>query len=922
MAHITVKERDWDTQSVRSSRSQPRTFTTVRRYKIPDHLDETENETTRIVVRERDDHHSHHDAHSHRPSHYDYDYDEPEPRIQYRVVERGGRERDWAREARSDVREEEDIHITATHRHDRSPSPEVLDVRISRDVDRERDLRPPQSPYSLEKYSKSTEYFSRPEPQPIIIRQERAPQPIIIHETIEREPQKIVIRKEREPSYDIIEHDEIEVEVEEEEEEEKSVVKVEPGPEPEPPREDDEQYYYERKVIRRQPMRRDWEDEDRYDRRHEDQNYYSDDDAVYIRREYEEDVTDKPRHRRRVAEGVIGGIAAAELVRHHRKRQGENPGSRVGQVVSYGALGGIGAEALSRLNKNRDRSSSGERGGRRRHRHKSRTNIRSLSRGKTLAGLAGLAALGAVAYAAGKKGGNKTTIVEDRRSRSRRRRRSTVRHYSSSRSPSRSRSRSRARSESRHMDPEHRNRKLAQAGLVGAAAAGLAEHVRNRSRGGRSKSRVREGAPIVGAGLASAAVAGLYERSKAKKEKKAIARSRSRSYSRSRSSDSNLVEYGGDPIQGTSADRRRSRSRGRSSSGSSPDQRRRGSRSRSRSRALAEGIATAGVVGVAANEINKRRQRKRDKKRDDSRRRHYHSDSDSVLSIRSDTSTQFYPASNQFAPPPPNFQQPYHSQNFINGGGYAEPVYASGANIPVYNPANFGPTNGPTLPPDDPYVHQYNLPHQDPYSYEQHGRHDEGYRSGPDNVSAPRNFEHSESDGVISPPRELSFSPRQRSVSPRHRLVSPRERSVSPRARSQSPCRGRSFSPRSGSLTPTSTSAATPKHQPRSRSKSVKFPVDPVQSELSAEEYSSPEDKRHSGHRRKRRRSNDDRRLRDDSSTGSDSGETVDLPPRFDSHGKRVPERGEDPIADTVQNIVSGLLGGSGSGASGSRGRR
>lgn len=175
---------------------------------------------------------------------------------------------------------------------------------------------------------------------------------------------------------------------------------------------------------------------------------------------------------------------------------------------------------------------------------------------------------------------------------------------------------------------------------------------------------------------------------------------------------------------------------------------------------------------------------------------------------------------------------------------------------------------------------------------------------------------------MISPPRELSFSPRQRSVSPRHRLVSPRERSVSPRARSQSPCRGRSFSPRSGSLTPTSTSAATPKHQPRSRSKSVKFPVDPVQSELSAEEYSSPEDKRHSGHRRKRRRSNDDRRLRDDSSTGSDSGETVDLPPRFDSHGKRVPERGEDPIADTVQNIISGLLGGSGSGASGSRGRR
>src|ERR1700712_1025030 len=108
MAHTTVKERDWDTQSVRSSRSQPRTFTTVRRYKIPEDLDETENETTRIVVRERDDHHSHHshhDTHSHRGSHYDYDHEE-EPRIQYRVVEHRPQERDWDRESRREIREE------------------------------------------------------------------------------------------------------------------------------------------------------------------------------------------------------------------------------------------------------------------------------------------------------------------------------------------------------------------------------------------------------------------------------------------------------------------------------------------------------------------------------------------------------------------------------------------------------------------------------------------------------------------------------------------------------------------------------------------------------------------------------------------------------------------------------------------------
>jgi len=92
-----------------------------------------------------------------------------------------------------------------------------------------------------------------------------------------------------------------------------------------------------------------------------------------------------------------------------------------------------------------------------------------------------------------------------------------------------------------------------------------------------------------------------------------------------------------------------------------------------------------------------------------------------------------------------------------------------------------------------------------------------------------------------------------------------------------------------------------------------------VQSELSAEEFSSPEDRRHSGHRRKRRRSNGHRRSRSDSPNGSDSSETVDLPPRFDSHGKRVPERGEDPIADSVQDLISGLLGG---GSSKSRGRK
>ena len=39
-------------------------------------------------------------------------------------------------------------------------------------------------------------------------------------------------------------------------------------------------------------------------------------------------------------------------------------------------------------------------------------------------------------------------------------------------------------------------------------------------------------------------------------------------------------------------------------------------------------------------------------------------------------------------------------------------------------------------------------------------------------------------------------------------------------------------------------------------------------------------------------------------SDASDS--TVDLPARFDQHGRRVPGRGEDPLADKIEDILSG----------------
>jgi hypothetical protein len=114
-------------------------------------------------------------------------------------------------------------------------------------------------------------------------------------------------------------------------------------------------------------------------------------------------------------------------------------------------------------------------------------------------------------------------------------------------------------------NPKHRNKRMAEAGAAGAAITALIDRARSKSRGrDRSRSRVRTAAPVVAAGLGSAALAGLYERNKAKKEAEQIqheerrtARSRSRSRARSEYTegyrdgalnDPNLIEYGDGPM--------------------------------------------------------------------------------------------------------------------------------------------------------------------------------------------------------------------------------------------------------------------------------------------------------------------------------------------------------------------------------------
>lgn len=58
--------------------------------------------------------------------------------------------------------------------------------------------------------------------------------------------------------------------------------------------------------------------------------------------------------------------------------------------------------------------------------------------------------------------------------------------------------------------------------------------------------------------------------------------------------------------------------------------------------------------------------------------------------------------------------------------------------------------------------------------------------------------------------------------------------------------------------------------------------------------------------RDKGRRSGGRRRARSQSAASDDSGETVVLPDRFDRDGRKKPERGDDPVAEKLEEILQG----------------
>jgi hypothetical protein len=630
MTSVRGSHRDRDDEAPR------RTYTTIKRYQIPESnssarsvaRDDVEEVKEKIVIRrERKESSPPRDRENERTEvRLTERILEREPRrdISYRIVER---ERDFDREqSRNEVR-------VIERERECSPAEPERGVREFR-FERERDWNASDDrPYELERYSKSTEYFQQP--QPIIIR-ERAAAPIIIREE-RREPQRIIIRRE-EPQYEFVERKE----VEEVKEESKSLVKheePEPTPTPIPEQKPEEDYFYERRVIERRRR------SDSFDRRTEIRprdsasQYSSDESYEYVRRERtferSRSRSSSPHYKRNIAGGALAGAGVATILRHHRKSQGQETGGRGRDVLSGAAVGALGAGALSRVrsmrrssrSRSRSRSRSDSREWRERRRRRSRSRSWSLTRAQQLGGLAAVAAVAGLAgYALNKNKNKETVVIKENgpppgRSRSRRRKGSLDSYL---------------KDETKHTDPEHRNRRIAQAGLVSAAVGAAFERYRSKSRGGkRSKSRVKQAIPIVASGLGGAALAGLYEKNQANKDAKKEAiiedelgrgrRRRSRSRSVAASYDSRAPrgmiderphsdsEYGYYSDDEPGVYRRRA-----GSAGSSPDNRdRRRSQSRSRSRARLAGAAgAAGLAGIAAHEIGKRRERSRaDKER-------------------------------------------------------------------------------------------------------------------------------------------------------------------------------------------------------------------------------------------------------------------------------------------------------------------
>ncbi|OKP10041.1 hypothetical protein PENSUB_4506 [Penicillium subrubescens] len=700
-----------------------------------------------------------------------------------------------------------------------------------------------------------------------------------------------------------------------------------------------------------QTSRRHHRDRDRDD-------YSSDDSMVYIRKETRDYDGEHNHHKRHLAEGALVGVGAAELLRSHSKREGKEVSHGMSHAVKTAGAGALGAVAVNAAghvrdyyrsksrSRHRSHSFDDDRSHSHRHSRRSRSRSHSHSRGKTLLEIGiGAAALAAGAAALRSKSKN------DRRSRSRTRSRSRARALSSTRSD---------KDKDGASDETKRRQHMAGAGLAGAAVAGLVEHARSRSRsrkGERSHSRLRKALPIVGAGLATAAAAGLYEKKKADKEQKELVpregrRSRSRSRSRAPSEaypdptrdSTGLIEYGADPVAGSipaehyygqpaghgdpyysDGARRHSRSRSRGgrysgSSDSDRDGRRKSKKHRSRSRELASAALGATGLGYAAHKYSQHRDRKKTE-RSRSRSRTRYEDDAHRDPYEESYDPEPYPISAQAA-----HQRP--AENYFPNSNYFPPPPGSTSNLNAtpqpYNPADYPPPPG-AAPPAQPY--NYGAANTGPETYAPRPRRADENVSAPSSSTLPTEQTHAHGAFTATPsgavPRNpgLTFPTPGLNNDPHLHIPPSISREVNPSASSsKSVAFDLDTDPKrsadAGYETDDSDSTIdgyTPRHHPKFQSQTHRrsSSVPSAHHRTSdgsggAGPSSSSSSPRHHQHSSNRHSHHSQRSSpREDSPLDSDS--TIDLPERFDSKGRRLPESSENSSVERLEDYLRNL---------------
>jgi hypothetical protein len=286
--------------------------------------------------------------------------------------------------------------------------------------------------------------------------------------------------------------------------------------------------------------------------------------------------------------------------------------------------------------------------------------------------------------------------------------------------------------------------------------------------------------------------------------------------------------------------------------------------------------------------------------------------------------------------PPPQGSHP--AQSSYNPGGYSQQAGPPPPTNPAY-PSQQNPTSGAGYSPGTPYASGGNGDPRYP-----RGRGDENVSAPPSGNFFPGEPRHASPDGTSSvPPRPVSRHGAAANDGGPTGVSKPRVPSPSrwnpppaPRSSSQPPPGSKNVAFDLGSDGSQISSPDIRRHRRKGETNRGYEAEDDSESTLDGrdkrypthhpvEETESDPEQAARRARRRRPRPNDDRSHDDHrhhrsrrssrshhppardgplSPTGSDA--TVELPDRFDREGRRKPEKGDDPLADMIENMMSG----------------